>query len=352
MPSDWLSSVVTHHGFGVAALAVFLGGLALNLTPCVYPMIPVTLAFFSQQAAGSFKRSLVLAGLYVVGISISYALLGLVAASSGALLGSWLQQPLVLIGIAVVIIALALSMFGLYELRLPQALTRRFTRAFTGFWGAFAMGLIVGLVAAPCIGPFVLGLALFITQLHNPVAGFTLFFILGLGMGVPYIVLGVLANRIGQLPKAGRWLVWSKKVLGVVLLGLALYFLRPLWPRAEATASVAWKPYSVAAFEQARAAQRPIVIDLYADWCLPCLELDHTTFRDPQVIQALGEVATLRIDATREVSADGQALTDHYQIFGVPTMLFFDRHGTEQPSLRVTGFVDANELLERLSKIQ
>ena len=404
-PLDWLSEFISRQGLWLGLVAVFIGGLALNLTPCVYPMIPVTLAFFSHQAVGTLRRTAVLAGLYVIGISLSYAVLGLLAAKTGELLGSWLQQPAVLIGVAVMIVVLSLSMFGVYELRAPQTLTRRLGRASAGLWGAFIMGLVMGLVAAPCVGPFVLGLMLFTSRQANPAAGFLLFFVLGLGMGLPYLVLGIAANRIGQLPKAGGWLLWSKKVLGLILIGLALYFIKPLlpsrafwlalggllcgagiylgwfertkgrgfffvwvrrlvgsglilsaiavvWPRSTALPPVAWAPYSEAAFEQARRDQRPTVIDIYADWCLPCVEMDHVTFRHPDVANALKSVATLRVDATREVSPEGERLLDRYNIYGAPTVLFFDRNGKERTDLRLSGFVEPDEFLKRLSQLQ
>lgn len=401
---QWLTDAITHHGLGVGCLAVFLGGLALNLTPCVYPMIPVTMAFFSAQAAGALGRIVLLAFIYILGLALSYAVLGALAAITGALFGSWLQQPVVLVGIAAVIVALSLSMFGIYDLRPPRILSRRLGQASTGLWGAFVMGLVVGLVAAPCIGPFVLSLLLLIGNLRNPAIGFLLFFVLGVGMGLPYLVLGVAANRLGHLPKAGEWLVWSKHALGFVLLGLAVYFVRPLlspkllgalvvgllalagvylgwlarmadrhrkfvwvrrtvggalllaalamgWPRSPAGPSVPWQPYSPAVFEQAQREQRPVLVDVYADWCLPCVEMDHVTFRHPDVVNALASVVTLRVDATREIAPDAEALLERYRVYGAPTVLFFDRQGKERTDLRVTGFVDAQDLLQRLQRL-
>lgn len=354
---DWLNQAMTHHGLLVGLLVTFLGGLALNLTPCVYPMIPVTLAFFSGQAAGTMKRTALLAFVYVMGMSLCYALLGLLAAKTGALLGSWLQQPAVLIGIALIMVALSLSMFGLYELRPPQFLTRRLGQASAGLWGAFGMGVVVGLVAAPCIGPFMLGLLLFIGQMANATAGFFLLFAMGLGMGLPYLFLGLAAHRVGHLPKSGRWLVWVKRALGLVLLGMAFYFIRPVLPeavlpRAAAVSSVAWVPYSQAAFDTAQQSHQPILIDIYADWCLPCVELDHVTFRHPDVVAALKSVTTLRVDATGELSAQAEALLGRYQVYGVPTVLLFDRNGVERKDLRLLGFLDPKAFLKRLAQIQ
>lgn len=407
-PFDWVSGVFSRHGLGVGLLAVFVGGLALNLTPCVYPMIPVTLAFFSNQASGSLPRVLLLATLYVIGISLSYATLGFLAVQTGSLLGSWLQQPAVLVLVACVIGILSLSLFGVYAFRIPQALSGRLTKAWTGIGGAFLMGLVVGLVAAPCVGPFVLGLMLFVSRLGQPGTGILLFFVLGLGMGLPYIFLAVVANKVGRFPKAGEWLVWSKKILGCVLLGLALYFLRPLlsaslmkvagvsllvgtgiylgwldgsvsqhpllrrvkhilgavllgaaiasaWPKSlpdKGSSQVRWIPFDRVVFERTLNEQRPMIIDVYADWCLPCVEMDHVTLKHPDVVKALVSVATLRVDATREVSQDAGVLFERYDVFGVPTVLFFDRAGKERRELRLLGFVPPDEFLKRLRQIQ
>lgn len=401
---DWLSSFLNTHGVGLGLFAVFVGGLALNLTPCVYPMIPVTLAFFAGQADGSIRRIAQLAVWYVVGLSLSYAALGLVAAKTGALLGSWLQQPAVLVGISLVIVALSLSMFGWYELRLPRALTQRLGRALAGAQGAFAMGLVVGIVAAPCVGPFVLGLMLFVGELADPAAGFLLFFSLGLGMGLPMILLAVMANRAGHLPRAGAWLVWSKKALGVALWGVALYLVRPLlpsavfwlamtgllvgagaylgwlertvssgrwfrglrtvvgsslivaailaaWPKPPPASAIPWVPYTEAAFAEAQRAGRPSLIDITADWCLPCVELDHVTFRHPDVVQALGALTAFRLDVTRETTAEQDALLSRSRVLGVPTVLFFDAGGRERDDLRLTGFEAPDEFLRRLARL-
>ncbi|MBI4004485.1 MAG: thioredoxin family protein [Candidatus Omnitrophica bacterium] len=399
----WLSEIISQRGIWIGLLAVFAGGLALNLTPCVYPMIPVTVAFFSQQASGARLHTVWLALLYVVGLSLSYAVLGALTASAGALFGSWLQHPAVLLAIAVGIVALALSMFGLYELRLPQVLTQRLGQVPAGAAGAFVMGTAVGFIAAPCIGPFVAGLVLLVVQRGSPWFGFVLFFTLGLGMGLPYLVLGMAAQQINRLPKAGPWLVWSKKALGIVLLGLALFFLKGLlparafslgvmalllaagvylgwlertravsrrftwsrrlvgvglivlsvaaWPRTPAAPLVAWAPYTEAAFEAAQRAQRPILIDVYADWCLPCVEMDHVTFRHPDVVLALSSVATLRLDVTDEVSEAGERLIRRHRVYGAPTILVFDRAGKERTKLRVLGFMTPAEFLEVLEQI-
>ena len=256
------------------------------------------------------------------------------------------------------ILALALGMFGLYELRPPAWVIQRFGQAPSGALGAFVMGLAVGVIAAPCVGPFILSLILFISRLTNPMLGFWLLFVMGLGMGLPFLLIGLLANRMARWPKSGPWLVWIKRGLGVVLVGLSLYLLRPLLSFHASTAAprpsvhVAWQPFHPEALEQARQAKQPVLIDTYADWCLPCVELDHVTFSHPQVIQRLASgFVTLRIDATRDVPEDAQPLLDRYGIVGVPTVLLFDADGREHPELRVSGFVSPDEMLKRLEQL-
>ena len=189
-------------GIFVTLLLVFLGGLALNLTPCVYPMIPITISYFGGQSQGK-KGSLVAhACLYVIGMAVTYSVLGVFAAMTGSLFGTALQYPPVLIGIALVMVLLALSMFDVYEFRMPAFLNRLAGGSQKGFAGTFLMGLTVGIVAAPCIGPFVLGLLTYVGNKGNAFLGFVLFFVLALGMGVPFIVLGVFSGSISKSCRA------------------------------------------------------------------------------------------------------------------------------------------------------
>lgn len=354
-----LETLFNNQATWVWFLAAFLSGLALNLTPCVYPMVPVTVAFFSGQGQGRTGYVVWLGVAYVAGISLMYALLGTLAAQTGALFGSWLQHPAVLIGVAALIIALALSMFGLYELQPPRWVAQRFGRATVGPLGALVMGLTVGLIAAPCIGPFLLSLLLVVSQVGDPLLGFGLLLTTGIGMGVPYIVLGVMAHRLTQWPKAGKWLVWSKRALGVVLIAFSVYLLGIALRQRDGdagftrtTSSVAWQPYTYAKLQQTQQVGRPILIDIYADWCLPCVEMDHVTFRHPDVVQQLSSVVTLRVDATGSISREAEQLFERYDVYGVPTILLFDARGRERPDLRIQGFLPPRRFLERLDQLE
>ncbi len=217
--------MLEEHGLILAFILIFLGGLALNLTPCVFPLIPITVSYFVNQSDGKTSRTFVLTLFYVLGMSITYSILGTIAATTGGLFGSALQNPLVIFFIAAVLVGLATSMFGLWEFRMPTFLSRRTGQAKQGRWGAIIMGLTVGIVAAPCIGPFVLGLLIYVGETGKPVLGFLMFFTLAWGMGTPFILLGTLS---GSLARPGHWMVWVKKIFGFILVMMALYFARPV----------------------------------------------------------------------------------------------------------------------------
>ena len=157
-----LASTLESSGIILSLLIIFLGGLALNLTPCVYPLIPITIGYFGGQAEGKTSRLFLLGILYVLGMALTYSVIGVITALSGAVFGALLQNTFVIIGIALVFIALALSQFGVYEFQLPNSWVEKAGGAKGGTFGAFFMGLTMGIVAAPCIGPFVLGLVTYV----------------------------------------------------------------------------------------------------------------------------------------------------------------------------------------------
>lgn len=380
---------VAEEGYLLVLLSVFLGGLALNLTPCVYPVIPLTVGFFGGQAAGSRRRVFSLASVYVLGIVVMYSALGVAAALSGQLFGSMLQSPWVLAGMAAILVLLALSMFGAYEIRMPSSWMQK-AAAKTGMAGAFGMGLFVGVVAAPCVAPFTLGLLAFVAERRSVALGVLFFAVLSFGLGLPYLFLAAFSGNLSRLPRAGEWMEGVKKVFGWLLLAMAAYFLRLVLPRpwnawllpvTLAAGAIAlavrgfgfarllrfgtavlflaaavfflprkvlgWQPYAEASVG---AAGRAAVIDFTADWCLPCLELDQRTFSDSRVREALSSRALYKADLTRGGSPEALSLTRKYGIVGVPTVIFLDASGRERQDLRLVGFEDAGKFLERLAK--
>ncbi|MCU0291843.1 MAG: thioredoxin domain-containing protein [Thermoanaerobaculaceae bacterium] len=388
-------------GLWLQLLLTFLAGLALNLTPCVYPLIPITISFFLAQKQQGARAAWPLAIAYVLGMSVTYSALGVAAAIGGKLFGAALQSPWVVGLIVLVMLALAASMFGLWELQVPGFIMN-LSGGRGGLGGSLVMGLVVGLVAAPCIGPFVLGLLTYVGQRQDPLLGFLLFFVLSLGLGVPYLLLAIFTGALDRLPNSGAWMLGVRKLFGVLLIGLAAYFLKPLLPGpwgdwllalalglgglyllviarpgqelpaidrfmrlASAALIVAgvllapargggdraelpWKPYDEAAVTAAIGSGQGVVLDFYADWCLPCKELDKLTFSEARVAPRLGQMALFKVDLTSSTPAT-DALRARYKVAGVPTIVFY-RGGREVDGTRLTGFENADAFLRRLDR--
>jgi thiol:disulfide interchange protein DsbD len=389
LANNKLAEVFAAHGLPVTLLVLFLGGLALNLTPCVFPVIPITLGFFAMQSDGRRSRRFALSAAYVFGIVIMYASLGVVAAMAGKLFGAWLQSPAVLIGFAVLMLVFATSMFGAWEFRVPQFVAAR-SGGRAGVAGAAGMGLLVGIVAAPCVGPVVAALFVLVASVGKPVIGFAMFATLGFGLGFPYLV------ALNALPRPGEWMVHVKRAMGFVLVAMAFYFLRAIvgeeifrwgvaaslliggvflffvrgsggralrvafavllliggaafaWPRHEG-AHVAWTNYDASAIS---AAHKPVVIDFYADWCIPCKELDQKTFSDAAVARELDRFLRVKANLTNDQDAKVRQLTKDYSIIGVPTIVLLDSAGNEAQALRLTGYESPGEFLKRLQQVR
>ena len=344
-PTNSLESLIRERGWVMALVVVFFGGLALNLTPCVYPMIAITVSYFGGRGDRNARQAFGNALVYFFGVVLTYSVLGLVAALTGGLFGALLQSTWVLVGIAALLVALALSMFGLYEIQPPQFLLQRATglSGQAGFVGVFFMGAMVGVIAAPCLAPILVALLVFVGQRGDPLLGWALFFVLASGLALPYVVLGTFSGLLTKLPKSGTWMVWVKRVFGVLLIGVAVWLLNPLWARPMTTKSlIDWQPYTPAAVA---AGEKPILLDFYADWCIPCKEMEKTTFADPRVAEKAKRFRAVKADLTRSGSGAVEALIAQYQIVGVPTIVFLTPAGVERRDLRRVGFIPPNEFL-------
>jgi thiol:disulfide interchange protein DsbD len=354
-PTSPIAALVQQRGWFITILVVFLGGLALNLTPCVYPMIAITVSYFGAQTGHrSTRHAFVSSLIYCLGIVLTYSTLGLIAALTGSLFGSALQSPVVLVGIALLLVALALSMFGLYELQPPQILMQKATglSSKAGYIGLFLFGAVIGVIAAPCLAPFVVALLAFVGQTGNPWLGWWMFFALASGLGLPYVVLGTFSGLLTRLPKSGTWMIWVKRVFGVALIAVAAWITSPLWLEATSSAAggIVWEPYSVAKVQQATAEHRPVLIDFSAEWCGPCRKMERTTFRDQRVIDEAKHFVTLKADLTHEGTSEVEKVRKDFGIWGVPTLVFIGTDGREHTELRKVEYVTAPELLDLLGK--
>ena len=358
-------------------LGAFGVGFLTSLTPCVYPMIPITLAIFGARGDNVSKgRAIALATAYVAGMGLTYATLGVTMAIVGKAtdFGSQLHSPWVVFPLIALFVALALSMFGAFELALPSSMQAKLNQVGgKGFGGAFGMGLVGGLIAAPCTGPFLIGLLGFVSTTGNAVGGGALLFTYALGMGVLFWVLAAVAR---SLPKSGAWMESVKSAGGIGLLFAAIYYLKPFVPALRHIALPTWwylalaigvgvagilagalrlsfhgdlkeklrKGGSVAmvlagalgvwtwkltpkqhlpwlhdegaAFDQARAQHKGVVIDFAASWCIPCEELEMTWGDDDVYSAVLEKFVPLQL--TDNILSDA-ALETARKNYGVDT---------------------------------
>lgn len=219
-------------GLFLTYLAVFFSGILLSFTPCVFPMIPITLSVIGARGEKNPMRGFMLSLMYVFGMALTYAVLGLVAASTGGLFGSLFQSPAFILTIVAIFVTLAFGMFGAYELQIPSSMATKLqgVGGGGGWISIFLMGIVAGLVASPCVGPVLVGLLVYIAQTGSKMLGFTLLFTLAMGIGVIFLVIGTFSGLLTSMPGAGTWMEEVKKFFGWLLIGVALYFAKPLLP--------------------------------------------------------------------------------------------------------------------------
>jgi len=385
----WLSK----GGILIALLFLFLGGLALNLTPCVYPMVPITIGFFSKQ-----KKSFIFSLFYFLGIVITYSLLGTISALGGSMFGSLLQKPVVLIVVSIIIFLFSLSLFGLFTIKLPSSFSSKYTGK-VGIISTFLMGAMVGLVAAPCLGPIILSLITFVASKGNVFIGFIFFLALSSGLGIPYLILSFFSSSIKNLPKSGEWMVSLERFFGFALVGVSIFILSPILPYKipnvlyiiigiistiyflnlifkrnkilnfslmlislifsiifinslvpKGEKIKLFSPFVKEDFLKEKSDGKTIMIDFYANWCIPCKEMEHKTFSNKEVQEILKNFVLYQVDLTKGAEGEIKELVDELKIVGIPTVVFY-KNGKELEDFRLVGYEGPEEFKKRLMKV-
>jgi len=357
---------------GYLFLAFFVLGLALAFTPCVLPMLPIlsSVIFGTQGGKAISKgRASILALAYVLGMALVYALAGVLMAALGGSVQRALQSPFALATFAILLLALSGSLFGLYDLRLPQSWHQHVDKLAGrqkggSLLGAFALGGISTLVASPCITAPLAGVLAFIAQTGSMSLGAGLLFVMALGMGLPLLFIAVEARIL--IPSTGIWMIWLQRTLGVLLVATAAWIASPLLQKNDATGVTKTVNgqsihkvgdlsfvviHSTAELDtqlsKAKEEKKLVLLDFYADWCISCKEMEVNTFANPEVSKELRRFVLLQADVTAN-SAENQALLKRFGLFGPPGILLFNQNSEEQKDQRVIGYMPPQRFIERL----
>jgi thiol:disulfide interchange protein DsbD len=353
-------------------LAFFVLGLALAFTPCVLPMLPIlsSVIFGTQGGKAISKgRASLLAIAYVLGMALVYALAGVLMAALGGSVQRVLQSPFALATFALLLLGLSGSLFGLYDLRLPQSWHHHVDKLAGrqkggSLLGAFALGGISTLVASPCITAPLAGVLAFIAQTGSMSLGAGLLFVMALGMGLPLLFIAIEARIL--IPSTGIWMVYLQRTLGVLLVATALWIASPLLQKndtggitktangqsihrvGELTFVVIHTPAELdMQLSKAKEEKKLVLLDFYADWCISCKEMEVNTFANPEVTKELKQMVLLQADVTAN-SPENQALLRRFGLFGPPGILIFNQNSEEQKDQRVIGYMPPQRFIERL----
>jgi thiol:disulfide interchange protein DsbD len=393
------------------AIGAFAGGLLTAATPCVYPMIAITVSVFGASEAKSRRQAVLLSASFVFGVVMLFTPMIVAAALTGSLFGQALGNPWVILLLCVVLVAMSASMFGAFDLTLPDSIMQRVSSVGgIGYRGAFVLGLVCGIVAAPCTGPVLGAILPWIAQTRSVVMGSVVGLAYSLGLGLPFFLVGAFAV---SLPKGGKWMMGVKSFFGIVMLVVALWFARNTVPaltklaRPDTTfllvsvaiaalglamgavhlwwddagvavkarkgigivltvgasfnalvswmmpkGSLTWEHSEEVAVAKAKAEKRPLLVDFTATWCGACQELSKHTFSDPKVMQkaAAANFVAVKVDASDPDDPQVEAVKDKYKVMGLPTVVILDSDGHERK--RYTQFVEPEPFLAAIEGVQ
>lgn len=346
---DRLQSALAGNIF-FAFLISFLAGVLTSFTPCIFPMIPITISILGHDAEkNSRAENLLRSILYVLGIAFTYSILGVLAALTGSLFGNALSNKYVLIGMVLLFFTMALSMWGLFELQVPAFIRNKFGvgRSHHSYFGIFVTGLFAGIVASPCVGPVLVSILSYVSTTKNAVLGFGLLFTYAIGLGLIFIAIGLFGQFLSLLPRSGAWMNKIKFVLGFLMVLTGVYYLRLAFPASNTINPTLWQNYSVDKLAEAQRNQTPVMIDFRADWCVACLEMEEKTFSQTGFQEMAQGFMLLKVDATEE-SPELQVILDKYGIKGLPTIIFLNRNGNTLNHLTFTQFLEWPELKPKM----
>jgi thiol:disulfide interchange protein DsbD len=370
-----IKSYLENANLGYLLVGFFVLGIALAFTPCVLPMLPILSSIVLGKQSDvpiSKVRSAYLALAYIFGMALLYALAGILTAALGSGVQRVLQSPIALILFSGLLLFLAGSLFGFYELKMPQAWQNKVDKMAGrqkggSLFGAFALGAISTLVASPCITAPLASVLGFVAQTGSMVLGGALLFVMALGMGLPLLLIALGARSM--IPSAGAWMVWLQRTLGVMLVLLAIWIIWPAFSmlRSEAVSQnssrlekriapnlvfqVVRAPQELQILlQKAQVEKRPVLLDFYADWCISCKEMEAITFTNPEVAKEMSRFVLIQVDVTVN-NPSTQALLKQYGLFGPPAILLFNGLGDEQKGLRVVGFMPPGRFSQRLQEL-
>jgi len=311
-----------NEGIWITILLILVGGLALNLTPCVLPMIPINIAIIGAGAqGGSRTRGFFLGSIYGAGIALVYGALGLVVVLTGVKFGSLNASPWFNAAIAVLFGLLAMAMFGFFQLDFSSFMSGSTSHAKRGtYLAAFIMGGVAALLAGACVAPVVISVLLLSASLYAKGATTALLlpFLLGIGMALPWPFAGA---GLSFLPKPGRWMEWIKRGFGILITAIAIWYATQAYHLFQNR----FAPQSFGhLLEEAAKQNKPIFVDFWATWCKSCLRMEDTTFADPVVKQALHDVAELKFQAEELSNPHIKEVLDYYEIPGLPMYLILE----------------------------
>ncbi len=376
----------------LALLLIFIGGILASFTPCVYPVIPLTMAYVGAKSDGNKLKAFVISVALVLGIATTYSILGVISATTGSAFGSFTQSPFFIVFLGFIFIAMGLSMFGYYDIQLPYTWNTKLQPKKKGLIGAFLMGMATGVLAAPCVGPIIVVLLTWVAKTGSVFKGFIFLFDFALGMGLLFIVIGTFSGVLASLPKAGNWMIRVKYIFGILFIIAALLFTKPIlgnyfWyfavlffipaiiaifyhkivskktgvillllitiPLAGINfftvkkgtgISSNYEAHILKAIEVAKRNNKIVVLDFFTDWCAACEELEKYTWSNEKVKNYLDKNAVfLKLNLTPKTK-EAEDTLKKYNVIGFPTVIFINGEGKEIK--RFFGFVKPDKFLK------